>query len=112
MSKKWGINEKMPLEEQSAKAREGFDTRIKGLPGWVKTALILLAIIGAGLIIYGVMNNSSGGGIGGGVRNCILSVMGNPPDCSDNDGSLKKTTANGRDLGMCYGLDASGQCIN
>ena len=29
----------------------------------------------------------------------------------DDDGALKKTTANGRDLGYCYGLDASGSCI-
>jgi hypothetical protein len=110
--KKWGrINDKMPLEEQSAKAREGFDTRVNGLPGWIKMALILLAIIGAGLIIYGIMNNSSGGGIGGGQRNCILSVMGNPPDCSDNDGVAKATYANGKYKGICSGLSNSGACI-
>lgn len=115
MVKKWGIDERLPLEEQKAKSGEGFDTKIKALPELVKMALILLAMIGAGLIIYGIMSSSSGGNSGaasGGVRNCILSSMGNAPDCSDNDGTLKKTTANGRSLGYCYGLDASGNCIS
>ncbi len=106
------IDKRLPLEEQKAKSGEGFDTRIKGMNFWVKAALILLAIIGAGLIIYEIMNSSDGGrSVSGGVRNCILSAMGNAPDCSDDDGMLKRTTANGRDLGYCYGLDTSGNCI-
>ena len=62
------------------------------------------------IVVYTYVANP-GAGIGGGQRNCILSVMGNSPDCSDNDGTLKSTYANGKYVGECYGLDSSGKCI-
>lgn len=88
------------IKENSAK---GFDTPGM-IPGWLKTALIaavIVAVIIGGMYVLG----------GGERRNCILSVMGNDPDCSDNDGTLKDTYANGRYVGECTGLDNAGNCL-
>ena len=109
-----GIDKKLPLREQKVKSGERFDKKIMALPGWIKLALILLAIIVLGVVIYGFLSyplDSGGEATSEGVRNCILSAVGNSPDCSDNDGTLKKTILNGVDLGYCYSLDVFGNCI-
>jgi len=104
MSRLSGHHEK--IKEQSGK---GFDTKGNLMKTIIKIA-IAAAIIIAAVYVYTHFDDF-GAGIGGGQRNCILSVMGNPPDCSDNDGNLKSTYANGKYVGECYGLDSSGKCI-
>jgi hypothetical protein len=97
-------------EHLKAKSAQGFDT--PGLmPGWLRTVIIVAAIVAVVVAIY-YIGKSGTGQHAGGVRNCILSVMGNPPDCSDNDGTLKKTYANGRYVGVCKGIDNSGNCMS
>jgi len=100
------------LEREKSEASSGFDTPgallVKKIAKIIAIAAIAAAIIG--VIVY-VFMGSEAPSVGGGQRNCILSVMGNPPDCSDNDGTLKATYANGEYVGMCYGLDMDGKCI-
>ncbi len=95
-------------ERTKEEASQGFDSPGRMLKTIAKVAIPIAIGIIIAIIVFSYVSN---GGIGGGQRNCILSVMGNPPDCSDNDGTLKATYANGKYLGKCYGLDDSGQCI-
>ena len=101
------------LEKEKAEAKSGFDTPgallVKKIAKVIAIAAITAAIIGT--IVYVSMRTGEAPIVEGGQRNCILSVMGNPPDCSDNDGTLKATYANGKYVGMCYGLDMDGGCI-
>lgn len=55
-------------------------------------------------------SDESGGGESGEVRNCIKSVFGRLPSCSDNDGIPKPTTLNGRSLGICSWVDVNNNC--
>jgi hypothetical protein len=103
-------------EQDKDEASEGFDkpaSRRNVKP--VNNALVALAVI---LIVVGVLYATGvfdmflgGGGIFGGARNCIASVLGNPADCSDYDGACKSTTVNGNPLGSCTGIDSSNHCI-
>ena len=76
-------------------------------------ALIAVFYVLTGKSVSIDKSDSGGGGYqaGGEVRNCIKSVLGNPPSCSDNDGKLKKTTLNGKSLGLCSAIDAKNNCI-
>lgn len=86
---------------------------------WYGLAAIgaLAALISVYFILTGnsvninIDSNEQGDQTSGGVRNCIKSVLGNPPSCSDNDGKLKRTTLNGKIVGECKGLDAGNKCI-
>ena len=101
------------LEKEKAEAGSGFDSPgallVKKIAKVIAIAAITAAIVG--IVVYVFVGNSEAPIVEGGQRNCILSVMGNPPDCSDNDGTLKATYANGKYVGMCYGLDMDGRCI-
>jgi len=88
---------------------KGFDTP-GAMPGWIKT-VITVAIAAAVVIAIVYITSPGTGQHAGGTRNCILSVMGNPPDCSDNDGTLKNTYANGKFVGVCTGVTNDGACI-
>ena len=103
--KNWG-GKNEALKHQ---ASQGFDNSGNLMKTLIKIAIIAAAVIAIVAVIYTITN--PGEGVGGGQRNCILSVMGNAPDCSDNDGALKTTYANGKYMGECYGLDTSGTCI-
>jgi hypothetical protein len=96
-------------EKVKHESSQGFDTKGNLMKTIAKIAIPLAIGFIIAIVVYTYVANS-GAGIGG-QRNCILSVMGNPPDCSDNDGTLKSTYANGRYVGECYGLDSSGNCI-
>ncbi len=51
---------------------------------------------------------------GGPVRNCIKSALGGLPDCNDGrggDGTPKSTTVNGKSVGTCRNVTASGGCV-
>jgi len=95
------------LKHESSK---GFDTNGNLMKTIAKVAGIAAIAIIVAVVVYTYFSGSESG-IAGGQRNCILSVMGNPPDCSDDDGTLKQTFANGRYIGECYGLDNSGNCV-
>ncbi|HJX50623.1 MAG TPA: hypothetical protein VJ438_04120 [Candidatus Nanoarchaeia archaeon] len=97
-------------ERTKQEAGEGFDTPGRILKTIAKIAIPIAIALIIAIVVYTYIANPETG-IGGGQRNCILSVMGNPPDCSDNDGTLKTTYANGKYVGECYGLDNSGKCI-
>ena len=105
---------KTPEQEKEESSR-GFDKSIRrGKPA--NNALIALAVI---LIVIGTLYATGvfdellgGGGLFGGARNCIRSVLGNPADCSDYDGACKSTTINGHSLGSCSGVDANNNCIS
>jgi len=49
---------------------------------------------------------------GGKVRNCIASVLGNPPECSDCDNVSRNTTMNGRSIGKCIPTHVEGDMCN
>ncbi len=70
-----------------------------------KKALLALAVLGAavgGIFLF--KSFLEGGFFGGTVRNCIASVLGNPPECSDCDDVSRLTTLNGRSLGPCRAI--------
>ncbi len=59
-------------------------------------------------IIMGiVLSNNIDGGI---TRRCIIGVLVNHPDCSDNNGQPEHTLLNGHDLGVCRVVSNSG-CV-
>ena len=99
-----------PHEHLKAQSNKGFDTPGNLLKRIAKIAIPIAIAVIIAIVVYTYFSGSESG-IPGGQRNCILSVMGNAPDCSDNDGTLKQTFANGRYVGECYGLNNDGSCV-
>jgi hypothetical protein len=96
-------------EHMKANSAKGFDTPGM-MPGWLKAAIII-GIAAAIVVAVFYLVSPGTGQHSGGTRNCILSVMGNAPDCSDNDGTLKDTYANGQYVGVCKSVDNNKNCI-
>ena len=99
------------LEQASRKASSGFDT--KGpLPvsnqkrNNAIVAIVTIAIVAiVGVIIYN--QDNGGGGLFGTTRNCIRSVLGNPPECSDCSQSYESTNMNGKYYGNCSAISGN-----
>ena len=82
-----------------------------GILGALAALIAVYFILSGNSVNINIDSNEQGAQVSGGVRNCIKSVLGNPPSCSDNDGKLKRTTLNGKFIGECRGLDSNNQCI-
>lgn len=50
-------------------------------------------------------------GLGRPTRNCIASIFGDVPECSDDNGKCERTTVNNRLLGECTGVNEKNECI-
>lgn len=100
---------KKSVEHLKHESSKGFDK-----PGQLSTAAkiaIAVAIILAIIIAVQYLGKVGMGQHSGGVRNCIKSVLGNDPDCSDNDGTPKSTYVNGKYIGICSKVSVDGTCI-
>ena len=95
-------------EEISEISRSGFENKkhFKGKPiGTFGKFLILAAVAVAFVFMFNMFRSFSSTSS---VRNCIGSVNGGAPECSDCEKVSRKTTLNGKSLGNCIAVPGTG----
>jgi len=120
IEKMGGNPDNLNLEQASGAAKSGFDTGnpfltksgsqvppiqgapVKNKPNLIGILFTIIALIVGGRLFFKTFLE------GGTIRNCIGSVLGNPPECSDCEPVLRKTTLNGKSLGECTAIPGTG----